>query len=70
MSNEESVVSTASGSLQRYDGQPPDTDDDEQLFFVTSYSDFNSLAHGPKGTEATKSIYVYRYVSVKSRSFL
>mmetsp|Transcript_46088 Transcript_46088/g.112563 ORF Transcript_46088/g.112563 Transcript_46088/m.112563 type:complete len:541 (+) Transcript_46088:94-1716(+) len=64
-SNDESVMSVTtnntSGSLQRYDGQPLDTDEDEQLFFVTSYSDFNSLAHGPKGTEASKSIYVYRF---------
>mmetsp|Transcript_3777 Transcript_3777/g.6664 ORF Transcript_3777/g.6664 Transcript_3777/m.6664 type:complete len:525 (+) Transcript_3777:265-1839(+) len=38
-----------------------DTDGDHQLFFVTSYSDFDKLAHGPRGTEAKKSLYVYRF---------
>jgi len=33
----------------------------DQLFFVTSYSDFDKLAHGPRGTEAAKSLYVYRF---------
>ncbi|KAL3942864.1 MAG: hypothetical protein SGBAC_003028 [Bacillariaceae sp.] len=37
------------------------SDDDFQLFFVTSYSDFSSLAHGPRGTEAKQSLYVYRF---------
>lgn len=36
-------------------------DGDHQLFFVTSYSDFDKLAHGPRGTEAKKSLYVYRF---------
>jgi 6-phosphogluconolactonase len=36
-------------------------DGDDQLFFVTSYSDFEKLAHGPRGTEAKKSLYVYRF---------
>lgn len=36
-------------------------DGEHQLFFVTSYSDFEKLAHGPRGTEATKSLYVYRF---------
>ncbi|CAJ1953672.1 unnamed protein product [Cylindrotheca closterium] len=35
--------------------------DDSQLFFVTSYSDFSSLAHGPRGSEAKQSLYVYRF---------
>lgn len=33
----------------------------DQLFFVTSYSDFDKLAHGPRGTEANQCIYVYRF---------
>lgn len=33
----------------------------DQLFFVTSYSDFDKLAHGPCGTEAKHSIYIYRF---------
>lgn len=36
-------------------------DDDDQLFFVTSYSDFDILAHGPRGTEAQNSLYVYQF---------
>lgn len=36
-------------------------DGDDQLFFVTSYSDFEKLAHGPRGTEAKRSLYVYRF---------
>ncbi|GAX24509.1 hypothetical protein FisN_18Lh061 [Fistulifera solaris] len=37
--------------------------DVEQLFFVTSYSDFDRLAHGPRGSPAKKPIYVYRFHS-------
>jgi len=33
----------------------------EQLFFVSCYSDFDRLAHGPRGTEAENSIYIYRF---------
>jgi len=40
----------------RYEDQ-----DHDQLFFVTSYSDFDRLAHGPRGVEANKSIHVYRF---------
>lgn len=43
LSNESATVVTTPENLQRRDAQPLDTDDDEQLFFVTSYSDFNSL---------------------------
>lgn len=38
-----------------------DSNDDGQLFFVTSYSNFDKLAHGPRGTQAKKSLYVYRF---------
>jgi len=34
---------------------------DRQLFFVTSYSNFEKLAHGPRGTEAKNCVYVYRF---------
>jgi len=37
------------------------SDDGDQLFFVTSYSDFGKLAHGPRGSEAKESLYVYRF---------
>eukprot|EP00567_Pseudictyota_dubia_P009467 CAMPEP_0197441044 /NCGR_PEP_ID=MMETSP1175-20131217/7409_1 /TAXON_ID=1003142 /ORGANISM="Triceratium dubium, Strain CCMP147" /LENGTH=535 /DNA_ID=CAMNT_0042971267 /DNA_START=64 /DNA_END=1671 /DNA_ORIENTATION=- len=33
----------------------------DTLFFVTSYSDFDKLAHGPRGKEATKSVHIYRF---------
>jgi len=35
--------------------------DHDQLFFVTSYSNFDKLAHGPRGVEANQSIHVYRF---------
>jgi len=43
------------GMVAEYD------DDDSQLFFVTSYSDFDKLAHGPRGSQASKPIYIYRF---------
>lgn len=36
-------------------------DEEEQLFFVTTYTDFDCLAHGPRGLEAKFPIYVYRF---------
>lgn len=33
----------------------------DQLFFVSTYTDFERLAHGPRGTEAKHSLYVYRF---------
>lgn len=48
-------------SIDGAEQQQQQEDDDGQLFFVTSYSDFDKLAHGPRGTEATSSIYVYRF---------
>jgi len=35
--------------------------DNSDLFFVSTYSDFDKLAHGPRGTEAKNSLYVYRF---------
>lgn len=34
---------------------------DQQLFFVTSYSDFDKLAHGPRGHSAKHTLRVYRF---------
>lgn len=34
---------------------------DQQLFFVTSYSDFEKLAHGPRGHSARHTLRVYRF---------
>lgn len=48
---------TTSDDGERYGAD----NDDHQLFFVTSYSDFDKLAHGPRGTEAQHSVYVYRF---------
>ena len=36
-------------------------DFDQQLFFVTSYSDFDKLAHGPRGHIAKHTLRVYRF---------
>eukprot|EP00527_Entomoneis_sp_CCMP2396_P007898 CAMPEP_0198149550 /NCGR_PEP_ID=MMETSP1443-20131203/47153_1 /TAXON_ID=186043 /ORGANISM="Entomoneis sp., Strain CCMP2396" /LENGTH=85 /DNA_ID=CAMNT_0043814629 /DNA_START=89 /DNA_END=343 /DNA_ORIENTATION=+ len=33
----------------------------DQLFFISSYSDFDKLAHGPRGSEAKHSVHVYRF---------
>lgn len=33
----------------------------DQLFFVSSYSDFDKLAHGPRGSQAKHSVHVYRF---------
>ena len=35
---------------------------DQQLFFVTSYSDFDKLAHGPRGQVAKHTLRVYKFV--------
>jgi len=35
--------------------------DSKQLFFISAYSDFKRLAHGPRGSEATRPLYVYRF---------
>lgn len=36
---------------------------DQQLFFVTSYSDFDKLAHGPRGHTAKHTLRVYRFLA-------
>lgn len=36
-------------------------DNDQQLFFVTSYSNFDKLAHGPRGHEGKYTLRVYRF---------
>jgi len=33
----------------------------DQLFIVSCYSDFDKLAHGPKGSEAANCMHVYRF---------
>lgn len=33
----------------------------DQLFFVTSYSNFDKLAHEPRGIEAKHSLHIYRF---------
>ena len=35
--------------------------EDQQLFFVTSYSNFNNLAHGPRGSEAKHTLRTYKF---------
>mmetsp|Transcript_13578 Transcript_13578/g.29357 ORF Transcript_13578/g.29357 Transcript_13578/m.29357 type:complete len:543 (+) Transcript_13578:227-1855(+) len=36
---------------------------EQQLFFVTSYSDFDKLAHGPRGHAAKYTLRVYRFLA-------
>mmetsp|Transcript_24544 Transcript_24544/g.67768 ORF Transcript_24544/g.67768 Transcript_24544/m.67768 type:complete len:526 (-) Transcript_24544:252-1829(-) len=53
---------TTARTLTRRDSiDEEDEGDDHQLFFVTSYSDFDKLAHGPRGHEAKHSVHVYRF---------
>mmetsp|Transcript_21932 Transcript_21932/g.37634 ORF Transcript_21932/g.37634 Transcript_21932/m.37634 type:complete len:545 (-) Transcript_21932:209-1843(-) len=40
-----------------------DNDNDQQLFFVTSYSDFDKLAHGPRGHHAKHTLRVYKFLA-------
>ena len=35
--------------------------EDQQLFFVTSYSNFNNLAHGPRGSQAKHTLRTYKF---------
>jgi 6-phosphogluconolactonase (cycloisomerase 2 family) len=55
----ESVTSSASNAPSAWEDEMGAASD--QLFLVTSYSDFDKLAHGPRGTEAKNSLYVYRF---------
>ena len=54
-----------SPAIRSLAGSQADYDDDnyvdEQLFFVTSYSDFDKLAHGPRGHEGKHTLRVYRF---------
>jgi len=34
---------------------------DDEVFVVSCYSDFSKLAHGPRGKEATHSLFIYRF---------
>lgn len=38
----------------------------QQLFFVTSYSDFDKLAHGPRGHAARHTLRVYQFDAAAS----
>lgn len=55
-------------SNNNYSNSSSNLDDDEecsgdqQLFFVTSYSDFDKLAHGPRGHYAKHTLRVYKFV--------
>lgn len=52
--------------LQHYGDAENDNDNeyvDQQLFFVTSYSDFDKLAHGPRGNTAKYTLRVYRFLT-------
>lgn len=36
---------------------------EDQIFVVSCYSEFSKLAHGPRGQEASQTLYVYRFKS-------
>jgi len=48
-------------SIDSYPRSSSISGENDQLFIVSCYSDFDKLAHGPKGTEAENCIYVYRF---------
>lgn len=51
------------GRSQHDDGDDNDDGEvDQQLFFVTSYSDFDKLAHGPRGHIAKHTLRVYKFL--------
>ena len=55
---------TPPGNSSLAGSQADDDDDtyvDQQLFFVTSYSDFDKLAHGPRGHAGKYTLRVYRF---------
>ncbi|KAL7494515.1 hypothetical protein ACHAWT_007620 [Skeletonema menzelii] len=55
---------TPPGNRSLAGSQADDDDDtyvDQQLFFVTSYSDFDKLAHGPRGHAGKYTLRVYRF---------
>lgn len=52
----ESSGLSAAESLQEQGSQG----DDGELIVVSCYSDFSNLAHGPKGTQARNSLYVFQ----------
>ena len=49
------------GSQADYDHDDDESYVDQQLFFVTSYSDFDKLAHGPRGHAGKYTLRVYRF---------
>jgi len=51
-----SLYSFATSSLPE-----DDSNDGEQLFFVSSYTNFDRLAHGPRGAEAKHPVYIYKF---------
>ncbi len=53
-------IRSLAGSLHD-DNSDDDNFVDQQLFFVTSYSDFDKLAHGPRGHEGKHTLRVYRF---------
>lgn len=53
--NQSSSVTSVPNSISTGGGT------DDQLMVISCYSDFNKLAHGPKGSEASHSLYVYRF---------
>jgi 6-phosphogluconolactonase len=57
-----SVLTPFSDSPATRDGGSDDVDhQQEQLLFVSSYSDFDKLAHGPRGRYAKHTLRTYRF---------
>jgi len=50
-----------SSSLSSVPGNVDISEDSDQIFVVSCYTDFNKLAHGPRGHEAGHGLYIYRF---------
>jgi len=68
LTHQQTSILTTDASLSDGRVSPPsqpysvtDNDASQQLFFVTSYSDFDKLAHGPRGHAAKYTLRVYGF---------
>lgn len=58
---ETSQHSSRSGTTNISSGYGAGSNDEQQLFFITSYSNFDKLAHGPRGHIAKHTLRTYKF---------
>lgn len=66
LTHQQTSILTTDASLSDGRVSPPsqpysEEETSQQLFFVTSYSDFDKLAHGPRGHVAKHTLRVYGF---------